>query len=176
MAERTSAWAQPANRYQDRHAVSRFSSQAGTQARPTVHPYRPQDGGLSSITRSAPERPPDPGNSRLVQPGRLRHRPGRPMRIPFGGSASSVFTMTSSTCSSVIFRSCPALITEPLQPTGQEPAGPFRHHVPRYTQLRRQVMPIALALSSAGIPLLHATSRRADESLPYRPEQPVLRS
>src|SRR5262249_10203604 len=33
-----STWARPANRYQDRHAVSRFSSQAGTQARPTVLP------------------------------------------------------------------------------------------------------------------------------------------
>src|SRR5262249_11232284 len=31
-------------------AVSRFSSQAGSQARPTVHPFRPQGGGLSPIT------------------------------------------------------------------------------------------------------------------------------
>src|SRR5215510_15516301 len=50
----TSARARPANRYQDRHAVSRFSSQARTQARPTVLPYRPQGGGLSPITLSPP--------------------------------------------------------------------------------------------------------------------------
>ena len=46
--------ARPANRYQDRHAVSRFSSQASTQARPTVLAYRPQGGGLSPITFSPP--------------------------------------------------------------------------------------------------------------------------
>src|SRR5262249_2978851 len=50
----TSARVRPANRYQDRHAVSRFSSQARTRARPTVLPYRPQGGGLSPITLSPP--------------------------------------------------------------------------------------------------------------------------
>ena len=44
-----SAQARPANRSQDRQAISRFSSQAGTQARPTVLLHRPQGGGLSPI-------------------------------------------------------------------------------------------------------------------------------
>src|SRR6516225_7242186 len=48
----TSARARPADRYQDNpsQGVSRFASQAGTQARLTVLLYQPQGGGLSPIT------------------------------------------------------------------------------------------------------------------------------
>ena len=48
----TSARARPADRYQDNpsQGVSRFASQAGTQARLTVLLHRPQGGGLSPIT------------------------------------------------------------------------------------------------------------------------------
>jgi len=48
----TSTRARPADRYQDNpsQGVSRFASQAGTQARPTVLLHRPQGGGLSPIT------------------------------------------------------------------------------------------------------------------------------
>src|SRR5262249_23520171 len=42
-------WARPANRYQDRHAVSRFSSQAGTQTKPTVLLHPPPAGGMSPL-------------------------------------------------------------------------------------------------------------------------------
>jgi len=53
-ASATSAPGPAANRYQDRQAVSRFSSQAGTQARPIVLLHQPQGDGLSPISPSPP--------------------------------------------------------------------------------------------------------------------------
>src|SRR5262249_16853749 len=53
-ASATSARARPANRSQDRQAVSRFSSQAGNQARPIVLLHQPQGDGLSPINPSPP--------------------------------------------------------------------------------------------------------------------------
>jgi hypothetical protein len=57
--------------------------------------------------RLQPERLPDPTHRGLRQPGLGSHRRSRPVCVALRGCRSSVATITSSTCSSVIVRGPP---------------------------------------------------------------------
>ena len=92
--------------------------------------------------RLEPERPPDPRDRGLVQPGRRRHRPGRPVRVWSVGASSRVLTITASTCSSVIFRGRAGtrLVRQALQPIAHEPGPPLVHRLRPDTRTTRHVL------------------------------------
>jgi hypothetical protein len=83
--------------------------------------------------RLQPERPPDPRHRTLRHPRRGRHRPGRPVRVLTRGG----FQRLGDHLLDVVVGDRPRptrarLIGQPVQPTGQEPRTPLRHHVPRH--------------------------------------------
>jgi hypothetical protein len=120
--------------------------------------------------RLQPERPPDPRHRRLRHTCRRGHRPGRPVRVLPGSLLQGLRDhLLDLSIGDYPRPTRPRLVRQALQPAGQEPRSPLRHHVPRHTQVRGHLPDrAAFATQSATAPPVPAPSSD-DDSTPPKP-------